>query len=114
VNPNGGHVRPTFAHYCAAQLPRLTAIGAKPGAVPVKLLDSPRKMQSRSAFLRLQQKPGFPILLQRGIAGLPAKPPPFLGVSSLNLAASSEAAFFPSGAGPLCREFVALILAALG
>jgi hypothetical protein len=35
----------------------------------------------------LPRPASFIILLRRGIAGPPAKPPPFLGVSSLNLAA---------------------------
>jgi hypothetical protein len=71
-------------------------------------------MQSRSAFLHLRRKPSSLILLQRGIAGPPAKPPPFLGVSSLNLAATLEAAIFLGGAGLFAHGCVARILAALG
>ena len=46
----------------------------------------------------------FPsILLQRGIAKLPfGMPPPFLGVSSLNLAAPPGAAFFLPGYSAAC------------
>jgi hypothetical protein len=77
-----------FAYYCAAQLPWLSPVAGKPATGHVKCLDLVGKMHIRSAFLRLPRKPSSTILLQRGIAGPPAKPPPFLGVSSLNLAAS--------------------------
>jgi hypothetical protein len=77
------------AQYCGAQLPWLKPVAAKSATGRVKYLDLTGKMHMTSAFLHLLRKPSSPILLQRGIAGPPAKPPPFLGVSSLNLAASS-------------------------
>jgi len=45
------------------------------------------KIRRSDRFQDLPRPASFIILLRRGIAGPPAKPPPFLGVSSLNLAA---------------------------
>jgi hypothetical protein len=89
VNPEAGPGVPGFAYYCAAQLPWLKSDAEKPAIDRVKPLGLTGKINGERRSLPLQRKPSSLILLQRGIAGPPAKPPPFLGVSSLNLAASA-------------------------